>query len=281
MKDCLPSTHRVSLEPIRDGPRSCMREEGQRLALARRGLSAGQRCLPWRLRPEEQPGRVGKGPREVRMADLGPRGALACASGCPGTRDQAAVRDDILPPGKATQSLDGIEHDQGQALPPRGWNAGGRRGGVVLLGRVHDRQRESGEESVVRGEQRKIDCDVLVPCGIVKAFCHPAPVGLVGHLLAHVGQVIRAGGLLDMRQKLCPCAPQGSAAPQEVTGGTPLSRLDVGLREQAAAQEGGNLWRLDLVICGLATVDGFHIQGVPEDEGNILWSAEVSEPIRR
>jgi len=149
----------------------------------------------------------------------------------------------------------------------------------VLLGRVHDRQRESGEESVVRGEQRKIDCDVLVPCGIVKAFCHPAPVGLVGHLLAHVGQVIRAGGLLDMRQQFRPCAPQRHPPPEEVARGAHLCRRARGLREQTTTEQDGDLVRIDLVVCGFATVHRRPGEGMAQPTGDTLASPKVGEPI--
>src|SRR5262249_42354304 len=55
--------------------------------------------------------------------------------------------------------------------------------------------------------------------------------------------------------------------------------IDIGLRKHASTEEHGNLVRLDLVIFGLAAVDGFHIEGVTEDEGNALRGAEVSEPV--
>ena len=52
-------------------------------------------------------------------------------------------------------------------------------------------------------------------------------------------------------------------------------RVDVGQREHAAAEQGGELAGVDLVVLGLAAVDGLHVQGVAEDEGDVLLFAQV------
>jgi hypothetical protein len=36
---------------------------------------------------------------------------------------------------------------------------------------------------------------------------------------------------------------------------------------------------VDLIVFGLSSVDGFHIEGVTEHEGNGLFSAEISDPV--
>ena len=75
MQEFVHIKHRVAFEHIIDGPRQFMREDGQRFALAVLVLSSGQIFLPCWIIPEEQHGRFGKGPLEVRIADLGARGA--------------------------------------------------------------------------------------------------------------------------------------------------------------------------------------------------------------
>jgi hypothetical protein len=39
--------------------------------------------------------------------------------------------------------------------------------------------------------------------------------------------------------------------------------------------------RIDLVVLGFAAVDGLHVQGVAEDEGNPLLRAKIREPVPR
>ena len=44
-------------------------------------------------------------------------------------------------------------------------------------------------------------------------------------------------------------------------------------------EQPGDLLGVDLVVLGLAAVDGLHVQRVAEDEGDPLGGAEVGEPV--
>jgi hypothetical protein len=85
--------------------------------------------------------------------------------------------------------------------------------------------------------------------------------------------------MLDMRQEFGAFAHQMGATPEPVAGGAPLGRIDINLRSHSAPQERGHLLGIDLVMFGLAAVDGFHLEGVSQDEGNALLSTQVGEPI--
>jgi hypothetical protein len=82
-----------------------------------------------------------------------------------------------------------------------------------------------------------------------------------------------------MSQEFGAFTHQMDAAPEPVTGGGHACGIDVGLWQQATAKQGGNLLRIDLVVFGLAPVDGFHVEGVSQDKGKALLSAEGGEPI--
>ena len=69
------------------------------------------------------------------------------------------------------------------------------------------------------------------------------------------------------------------APAQQVAGGAHALRIDVGLRQHAAAQEHGDLSSIDTVVLGLAAVNRFHVQRVAEDEGDTFVSAQIGEPI--
>jgi len=69
------------------------------------------------------------------------------------------------------------------------------------------------------------------------------------------------------------------AAAQEVPGGPHLLGVDVGHGEHAAPQEHRDLLRVDLVVLGLAAVDGFHVERVPQDEGDALAGAQIGQPV--
>jgi hypothetical protein len=68
-------------------------------------------------------------------------------------------------------------------------------------------------------------------------------------------------------------------AAQQVAGGPHRGRIDVGLGEHPAPQQDGDLVGVDPVVLGFAAVDGFHIEGVPEDEADPFGGAEIGEPV--
>ena len=107
----------------------------------------------------------------------------------------------------------------------------------------------------------------------------PCRLRFVGELLADLGQVILAVGILDMGQQLRPFAHQMHPAPEQVAGGAHLGGIDIGLWEHAAAQQHGNFLGVDLVVFGLAAMDRFHVERVAQDEGNTFLGAEVGEPV--
>ena len=97
--------------------------------------------------------------------------------------------------------------------------------------------------------------------------------------LPRAGKVILAVGVVHMRQECAAFVRQRHAAPEEVAGGAHLGGIDVRLREHAAAEQDGNLLRVDLVIFGLAAMDGLHGEGMTEDERDLFIGAEVGEPV--
>jgi hypothetical protein len=69
------------------------------------------------------------------------------------------------------------------------------------------------------------------------------------------------------------------ATPEQITSGAPLSGIDIGLWEHATAQQGSHLWLIDLVILGLTPVNGFHIESMTQNQGNVLFGTQVGEPL--
>ena len=66
---------------------------------------------------------------------------------------------------------------------------------------------------------------------------------------------------------------------QQVACGTPFGRIGVGDGEIAAFEQAGDFVGIDFIILGFTAVDGFHIQGVAQDERNVVQGAEVRQPI--
>ena len=92
-------------------------------------------------------------------------------------------------------------------------------------------------------------------------------------------QVVLGVGVLDVGQQLAALSGEEQAPAQQVAGSAHLARIDIGVREVAATQQGGNLVGVDSVVLRLAAVDGLHVKGVAEDKGEALLATEVGHPV--
>jgi hypothetical protein len=101
----------------------------------------------------------------------------------------------------------------------------------------------------------------------------------VDQLLAEGGQVVLRVGGLNVRDQLGALVDQKHPPPQEIAGRAQALGIDVSLGQVAAAQEIGDLRSVDLVVLGLAAVNGLHVQGVAEHEDHLLAGTEVGEPV--
>ena len=82
-----------------------------------------------------------------------------------------------------------------------------------------------------------------------------------------------------MRQQLGALVDEVAAAAEQVAGGPPRLRVNVGLGEGAALEEPRQLFGVDGVGFGFAAVDGLEVEGVAEDEGDGLAGAQVGQPV--
>jgi hypothetical protein len=85
--------------------------------------------------------------------------------------------------------------------------------------------------------------------------------------------------VLNVSKKMAALANQIQPATQDITSGSHFGRIDIRLRNHAAAQQNCNLMSIDAIVFGFASMDGFHIESVAEDEGDILIGAKIGEPI--
>jgi len=257
-----------------------MGQDGQRFACALLCLQAGQKLLSVGIVPQEQRGRFGKGPREVRVADVLARSAQAFARRFLAACDQARVRGKSLYAGKAAEVVNVREQDEAEELADPGAGLSQiQRVGVMVFGRLDDRECDVAQQCIVLGDERQVALDGLVHGRVVKALSAPLPVRVVSDFLADVGHVVGRVGIGPMREECCTLAHQRRAPPQEVTGGPHLGRRDRGLGEQPPSEQSGNLLGIALGVFGLAAMDGFHGEGVSQDKGDFLGSAEIGESI--
>ena len=220
------------------------------------------------------------GPCEVGVPQLVARRAEAFAPRGLGTRDEAARRRAILHPWEATALVHGVEQDETEDCA-NAWHglSEGQGLGIVLFGRCEPTECEVAEPLGLRGDQREVDCKSRVDRRGLTPRGDAFPMGCVGDVLAACGQGILAVGRLHRRQECRAWAPQVGTASQHITGRAPLRRRDIGVWPHAAAQEGGHLLSINLIVFRLATVESFPRARVSQDEGDALCRAEGGEPI--
>ena len=83
----------------------------------------------------------------------------------------------------------------------------------------------------------------------------------------------------DVGEEVAAPAHEEEAATEQVAGGPHTSGIDVGDGKGAAPEEGGDLVSIDAVVLRLASMDGLHVEGMSEDEGDVFLRAEIGEPV--
>jgi hypothetical protein len=76
-----------------------------------------------------------------------------------------------------------------------------------------------------------------------------------------------------------PLMHQMHAPPQEVARLTQALGIDVSRRDVAAAQQTGNLLRIEVVVLRLAAVDGLHVECVTDDKRDLLRLTQIGDPV--
>ena len=85
--------------------------------------------------------------------------------------------------------------------------------------------------------------------------------------------------MLDVRQQGRTLTHERHAAPEQISGGTHLSRIPRGLWQHATAEQHGDLMSVDRIVFGFAAMDGLHVQRMAEDKRNPFLGTQVSEPV--
>ena len=112
-----------------------------------------------------------------------------------------------------------------------------------------------------------------------EGFAEALPIGAVGDAFAGGGDVVLVVSDLDVGEQRTSLADEEEPAPHDVTSGSHVDRIGIGDGHQASPNENRSLLGVDAVALGLGAVDGLHVEGVSEDEGDAFPGAEVGEPV--
>ena len=138
---------------------------------------------------------------------------------------------------------------------------------------------EVPQDAIEVVDELEIGFDVLSDDGIGELLCDAFSVDFVGDLFAELGEVTLAVGVLDVREEVGPLSHEIIAAAEQITSSAHFGRIDVSLGDHAGTQEGGDFTGVDAIVFDLGAVDGPHVESVTEDERDIFFGTEISEPI--
>lgn len=184
-----------------------MRQDRDGLSLTRCVLPSGQTFLTGGMLPHASDRGVGARPREMGLADVGPRRAGACAGRCLGTRPETTIRSARWHPREALAVREVVAPHAAEHRAHAGDGAQQRGGmGVMVLGSSDEGALEVAEPRIGAAVAGEIDGKVCWPRGIGHPFRDAVALGLVGDLCAARRQVLWAVGLLHGRQECAACA---------------------------------------------------------------------------
>jgi hypothetical protein len=129
---------------------------------------------------------------------------------------------------------------------------------VMPLGLPDDRQLEVGDEIVVAFEQREGHVDAFAHAGISEVLADAGPIRRIGEAPTELRPLILGARVLDVREQWAALPDEVEPTAQKIAGRSHGRGIHVGLRQETAPQQGGDLERVEVVILGLASMDGLH-----------------------
>jgi hypothetical protein len=93
------------------------------------------------------------------------------------------------------------------------------------------------------------------------------------------GQIILGVGVLDVGQQQSALANQVGSSPQKIARRSHFGRIGIGYGHIAPHEQLCNLVGIDLVIFGFSAMDGFHVQGMSQNEWDIVLVAKIGNPV--
>ena len=127
--------------------------------------------------------------------------------------------------------------------------------------------------------QIEINIHAFAHTGIFESVGESFAIGFIGQFCSNIREIALVICILNMGQKMTALANEIKSSAQDIAGGSHFGRIDIRLRNHAAAQQDGNLMSIDAIVFGFASMDGFHIESVSEDKGDVFTGAKIGEPV--
>ena len=215
----------------------------------------------------------------MRIADLSARGLVALSSRRVRAFHQSRVRQEIAYGREAFDVVNLVQHRHGQnATDTRNTLQTKERVGIVELCVLFEKQIELLNLFVVEVDQIHVETHHSLQTVAFKSVGNPDSVSFVADRLLERGQVLLMVDHLYVSDRGSSAADDYAAFTQQIARVAKFCRINVGRGKIAAAQH-GELFRIDAVGLGFASVNGFDIQCVAEQEWQFLCGTKIGEPV--
>jgi hypothetical protein len=226
-------------------------------------------------------GGLSESPAQVGVAELGASQPLDLAGTGDGAFDQARVAQEVAHRGEALDGIDLVEEGQPQGLADsRDASQQGEVARFVAFGDGEQFLLQSLDGVVVADDEFNVvlEGETLprIPGDFEKRFEPFLPV------VAEFGNGLLVSGELpgaDALEQFDALPDVGSALAEQVAHGALFGRVDIGRGNEVAAQQVGQLLRIDAVVLVLSAVDGLEVERVGEDEFEAGFLAGIGEPV--
>lgn len=216
----------------------------------------------------------------MNITDLPPAKAMNLVGRSPGAFHQPGIRRKFLDPGETIDVFnliynrhrqDGSDSiDTSQKIVTMG---------IVDLYHPFDMVLQVLYDLIEVVEELKIRLHALPYRGDREVLSDPFPVLLPVQSPPDRFEVVLAVGILDVGQQLRPSSHKEASPPEQVPVGPHLPGIDISNRKHPAPDQPDDLLGIDFIVLGFSSVDGFHVESVPQDKGDALIRTEIGQPI--
>jgi len=151
--------------------------------------------------------------------------------------------------------------------------------GVVDLGLSCEKQFDVLDEEIVVAGELDIGGDALEDGRVRERLSDTLSIATVVDANFRGREIVLVMSVLDVGEEMSSLPHQFETSAKKIPGGAHLGWINVSLRKHASTKQGRDLERVDAVILGFASMDGFHVERVTEHEVDAFVPTKVREPV--
>lgn len=217
---------------------------------------------------------------QMPVADLVAAAGVTLAGRTMRSLHQATVRKELTNAGEPIDRLNLVKHRH------RKYSAHARyrlqavkRLGIIDFRRLFEIQLGFGNDPIVLLEQFEIEFNRAASAWLGKPLGDSLSIRFVAEVLGEQRQIVLHSHELNVAEGFGSSSHEKRSATQQIASGPQVFGVNEAERKVSAAQQHGDLFGIDRVVLGFSAVNGLHVKGVAESKRQILFFAQVRQPV--